>query len=102
MRTTLDISDDLYRQAKSQAALRGVPFRDLIEEGLRQLLGAPAVTGPVATGPAATGPAATGAPRRVPFPLHRSRQPGALCAEAVRQAEEQTRLDEDAQHAGIM
>jgi hypothetical protein len=40
MRTTIDLPDDLLRQAKSKAALSGIKLKDLIaryvEEGLRQ------------------------------------------------------------------
>ena len=35
MKTTVEVSDDLYRRAKSEAALRGRRLRDLVEEGLR-------------------------------------------------------------------
>ena len=43
MRTTVDIPDELFRRAKSEAALRGRKLKDLIEEGLRLALeGAPA------------------------------------------------------------
>ncbi len=35
MRTTVDIPDELFRRAKSEAALRGRKLRDLVEEGLR-------------------------------------------------------------------
>lgn len=41
MRTTVDLSDDLYRRAKAAAAIRGRKFKDLIEEALRQLLASP-------------------------------------------------------------
>jgi hypothetical protein len=41
MKTTVEVPDDLYRQAKAEAALRGRKLRDLIEEGLRLVLGAP-------------------------------------------------------------
>jgi hypothetical protein len=46
MRTTVDLSDDLYRQAKAEAAMRGRKFKDLVEEALRRLL---ASSAPVAT-----------------------------------------------------
>ena len=40
MRTTIDLPDDLLRQAKSKAALSGIKLKDLIaryvEEGLRR------------------------------------------------------------------
>jgi hypothetical protein len=35
MRTTVDLPDELLRQAKSEAALRGRKLKDLIEDGLR-------------------------------------------------------------------
>jgi hypothetical protein len=38
MRTTVDLPDELFRRAKSEAALRGKKLKDLIEEGLRQTL----------------------------------------------------------------
>ena len=41
MRTTVDLSDELYRQVKAEAALRGRRFKDLVEEGLRHVLGTP-------------------------------------------------------------
>ena len=44
MKTTVEVPDDLYRRAKSEAALRGRKLRDLIEEGLRLVLEAPRKT----------------------------------------------------------
>jgi hypothetical protein len=41
MKTTIEVSDDLYRRAKSEAALRGRKLKDLVEEGLRLVLDAP-------------------------------------------------------------
>jgi hypothetical protein len=41
MKTTIEVSDDLYRRAKAQAALRGRKLKDLIEEGLRLALETP-------------------------------------------------------------
>jgi len=38
MKTTVELPDDLYRKAKSQAALHGRRLRDLVEEGLRLVL----------------------------------------------------------------
>jgi hypothetical protein len=38
------ISDDLYRRAKSEAALRGPKLKDLVEEGLRLVLETPRAT----------------------------------------------------------
>jgi hypothetical protein len=38
MRTTVEIPDELFRRAKSEAALRGRKLKDLVEEGLRRVL----------------------------------------------------------------
>jgi predicted component of type VI protein secretion system len=38
MKTTVEVADDLYRRAKSEAALRGRKLKDLVEEGLRLVL----------------------------------------------------------------
>ncbi len=39
MKTTVELPDALYRQAKAEAALNGRKLRDLIEEGLRLVVG---------------------------------------------------------------
>lgn len=36
VKTTLEIPDDLFREAKSKAALRGVPFRQIVSEALAE------------------------------------------------------------------
>lgn len=41
MKTTVELSDELFRRAKAEAALRGRKFKDLIEEGLRLVLETP-------------------------------------------------------------
>jgi hypothetical protein len=41
MRTTVDIPDELFRRAKSEAALSGRKLKDLVEEGLRLVLEKP-------------------------------------------------------------
>jgi hypothetical protein len=41
MKTTVEVPDDLYGQAKAEAALRGRKLKDLIEEELRLVLEAP-------------------------------------------------------------
>jgi hypothetical protein len=38
MRTTIDINDELMRQAKKKAADDGVPLRDVVEDALRRYL----------------------------------------------------------------
>ncbi len=44
MKTTVELADDLYRRAKSEAALRGRKLKDLVEEGLRLVLETPRPT----------------------------------------------------------
>ncbi len=43
MKTTVELSDELFRRAKAEAALRGRKFKDLVEEGLRLVLQEPRV-----------------------------------------------------------
>jgi predicted transcriptional regulator len=38
MKTTIEVPDELYRRAKSLAALRGRKLKDLIEEALRLIV----------------------------------------------------------------
>jgi hypothetical protein len=44
MKITVEISADLYRRAKSEAALRGRKLKHLVEQGLRLVLEAPRPT----------------------------------------------------------
>jgi predicted component of type VI protein secretion system len=41
MKTTIELPDDLYRQAKAEAALSGRKLKELVEEGLRLVLKTP-------------------------------------------------------------
>jgi hypothetical protein len=41
MKITVDVPDELYRKSKAEAALRGRKLKDLVEEGLRLVLGLP-------------------------------------------------------------
>ncbi len=41
VKTTVEVSDDLYRRANAEAALSGRKLKDLVEEGLRLVLAVP-------------------------------------------------------------
>ncbi len=41
MKTTVDLSEELFRRVKAEAALRGRKLKELVEEGLRLVLEAP-------------------------------------------------------------
>jgi hypothetical protein len=60
MKTTIEIPDPLFRQAKARAALEGKSLRELFEYGLQLALQTPRESQPGA---------------RADFPLIRSRQP---------------------------
>jgi hypothetical protein len=51
MKTTLEIPDDLFREAKAKAALDGMKLKDLVAEGLRMALGAKKQSPPAARKP---------------------------------------------------
>jgi hypothetical protein len=40
MKTTLEIPDTIFRQAKSAAAVRGIPLREFVTEAVRDKLAA--------------------------------------------------------------
>lgn len=88
MKTTLDIPDDLFREVKARAALKGIKLKDLVAEGLRLVLAAEA---------------AGNAPRRVQFPIIKA-GPGApaITKQMVDEAEEQTLKEEAEHHARLM
>jgi hypothetical protein len=45
VKTTVELSDDLFRKVKAEAALRGRKLKDLVEEGLRLVLETPPTAG---------------------------------------------------------
>ena len=59
MKATLDIPDDLFREAKSRAALTGVRLEDLVADGLRLV---------------PSGADARIAPKRVQFPIIKAKR----------------------------
>jgi hypothetical protein len=79
MRTTIDIPDELYRQAQSDAARVGIPVDDLITQVLRVALSEIPAVGR----------------QRVNFPLHHSSRPGALTFDAVQSAQDAMAEQED-------
>ncbi len=74
MKTTLEIPDELFRQAKVRAALEGIPLRDLVVRGLCLAMAAPS----------------SPASHHVEFPIIRTR-PGSrpMTSEQVKAAQEQ-------------
>lgn len=85
MRTTVDIDDNLYREAKILAATRGVHLRVLFEEGLRRVVAEPEKK----------------PGHRVEFPIIRSANPGWMTAEYVREAIAAAELEDDLHRAGL-
>jgi hypothetical protein len=79
MRTTVDLPDELFREAETRAALEGVPLPHFIERSLRLALSGQTSPGRL----------------RLTFPLHRSAHPGALTSDLVRIAEEASANQED-------
>ena len=45
MKTTIQLSDELFRKGKAEAALRGCKLKDLVEQGLRLVLETPRSAG---------------------------------------------------------
>ncbi|MCL5996438.1 MAG: hypothetical protein M1546_10360 [Chloroflexi bacterium] len=88
MKTTIDIPDELFREAKARAALEGMKLRDLVAEALREKLHAPR-------------PKAQR--RRTKFPIIHSRRTDApVTLEQVNRAIEALDTEEAQRHAGIM
>ena len=83
MRTTVELPDELFRRAKSRAALQGRPLKDLVAGGLRLLLQSPRVPSRIPT-------------RRTHFPIIKPKDPArTLTPETVAAAEAQL-LDKEA------
>jgi hypothetical protein len=78
MKATIEFDDDLYRQLKATAALRGSKVKELVAEGVRMVL------------------RAGDAPRRsrrIKLPIVKSRKPGTLKLTNEMIAEHEARLD---------
>jgi hypothetical protein len=87
MKTTVEISDDVFRLAKARAALEGVRLRDLVERGIRLAL-AEGASPPL--------------DRRAAFPLIKSCEPTPLDATTVAAALAELEDAETAHHASFV
>jgi hypothetical protein len=80
MKTTLEIPDDLFREAKAKAALEGIKLKDLVAESLRMRLAAKTRAAPEPR-------------RRVHLPIVPSKHPGTLKLTNAMIAEYEAELD---------
>ena len=88
MKTTVEIPDELFRQAKAQAALQGIRLRDLVEHGLRLAIETPP---------------APASGQRTTFPLIKaSREAPALTEDQVAAALIEVDEEEAQRYAGSM
>jgi hypothetical protein len=85
MRTTIDIPDQLFREAKAHAALRGQTLKEFMEEGVRLALGQQ------------TMPEST----RVSFPIIPAGTRTTITAEEVKALIQQSELEDDRRRAGL-
>lgn len=90
MRTTLELPDDLLRQANARAAMQGRALEDLVADGLKLLLQYPG---------RAQSPASS---RRTQFPIIKAKNPAQdLTPELITAAEEQLFNEEAAAHGRL-
>ena len=78
MKATIEIDDELYRQVKAAAAIRGRKVKDLVAEGLRTVL---------------RSPRAGSRTRRIQLPIVKSKKQGTLRIGNEKIAEIEARLD---------
>jgi hypothetical protein len=78
MKATIEIDDELYRQVKAAAAIRGRKVKDLVAEGLRTVL---------------RSPDADPRTRRIRLPIVKSKKQGTLRLSNETIAEIEARLD---------
>lgn len=83
MRTTIDIPDELFRQAKAQAALEGTTLKELVTRGLRLAMEAPDKVD-----------------QRATFPILKSQKVGRLDSSEVKRAIQEMG-EEDDLNAGV-
>lgn len=78
MRTAVDIPDELFRQAKAQAALEGTTFKELVARGLRLAMEISEKT-----------------EQNVSFPILKSGSPGVIGSAEVKQAIQELERGDD-------
>ena len=78
MKATIEIDDELYRQVKAAAAIRGRKVKDLVAEGLHSVLRSSHSVLPT---------------RRIHLPIVKSKKPGTLRLSNEMIAEVEARLD---------
>jgi hypothetical protein len=78
MKATIEIDDELYRQVKAAAAIRGRKVKDLVADGLRAILRSSHSS--IRT-------------RRIRLPIVKSKRPGTLRLSNEMIAELEARLD---------
>jgi hypothetical protein len=88
MRTTVDLPDDLFRQAKARAALQGRALKDLVAEALKLLLQKPGSE------------PSTSRPNRTSFPIIKPKEPARRLTPEMVAAEEARLLNEEASAHG--
>jgi len=93
MRTTLVIDDDLYRRVKAKAAMEGRKVTELVEDGLRAVLG---------LGPARSDDPGTRSRVQLPLIPARPDAPALMAGmspEEIHQRLAQLQLEDDRTHA---
>ena len=78
MKATIEIDDELYRQVKAAAAIRGRKVKDLVAEGLRIVLRSSHAAHPVC---------------RIQLPIVKSKRPGTLRLSNEMISQVEARLD---------
>lgn len=90
MRTTFELPDDLFRQAKAYAALQGRSLKDIVADGLKLVLQTPGSARAPAT------------PRRTQLPIIKPKDPARrLTPGMVEAAEEKLLTGEAAAHGRL-
>jgi hypothetical protein len=88
MRTTVELPDELFRQAKARAALQGRALKAIVADGLRLVLRAPADLGVSSN--------------RTRFPIIKTKEPRRrVTAEMVASAEEKLLSQEADTHGRV-